>query len=49
VVTWKEKAIALRAFLDIEGAFDRTSFDTVKQAAERHGMEPQYTDGSVLC
>jgi hypothetical protein len=32
--------IALGAFLDIEGAFDRTSFDTIKQAAERHGIEP---------
>jgi hypothetical protein len=32
--------IALGAFLDIEGAFDRTSFDIIKQAAERHGTEP---------
>jgi hypothetical protein len=31
---------ALGAFLDIEGAFDRTCFDIIKQAAERHGIEP---------
>jgi glycyl-tRNA synthetase (class II) len=24
-------------FLDIEGTVDRTSFDTIKQASERHG------------
>jgi hypothetical protein len=45
VVTCIENAIehrdiALGAFLDVEGAFDRTSFDTIKQAAERHGIEP---------
>jgi hypothetical protein len=34
------KDIALGAFLDIEGAFDRTSFDTIKQAAERYYIEP---------
>jgi hypothetical protein len=38
--TIEHKDIALGAFLDIEGAFDRTSFDTIKQAAERHGIEP---------
>jgi hypothetical protein len=32
----KRKDIALGAFLDIEGAFDRISFDIIKQAAERH-------------
>jgi hypothetical protein len=36
----EHKDIALGAFLDIEGAFDRTSFDIIKQAAERHGIEP---------
>jgi hypothetical protein len=36
----KHKDIALGAFLDIEGASDRTSFDIIKQAAERHGSEP---------
>jgi hypothetical protein len=35
----EHKDIALGAFLDIEGAFDRTSFDMIKQAAERHGIE----------
>jgi hypothetical protein len=34
------KDIALGAFLDIEGAFDRTSFDMIKQAAGKHGIEP---------
>jgi hypothetical protein len=33
------KDIALGAFLDIEGAFDSTTFDTIKQAAERHAIE----------
>jgi hypothetical protein len=32
------KDIALGAFLDIEGAFDRTSFDIIKWAAEKHGI-----------
>jgi hypothetical protein len=36
----KHKDIALGVILDIEVAFDRTSFDTIKQAAERHGIEP---------
>jgi hypothetical protein len=36
----EHKVIALGAFLDIEGAFDRTSCDTIKQAAEGHGIEP---------
>jgi hypothetical protein len=36
----EHKDIALGAFLDLEGAFDRTLFDTIKQAAERHGIEP---------
>jgi hypothetical protein len=34
------KDIALEAFLDIEGAFDRTSFYIIKRAAENHGIEP---------
>jgi hypothetical protein len=33
----EHKDIALGAFLDVEGAFERTSFDTIKQAAESHG------------
>jgi hypothetical protein len=36
----EHKDIALEAFLDIEEAFDKTSFDTIKQVAERHGIEP---------
>jgi hypothetical protein len=35
----EHKDIALGAFLDIEGALDRTSFDIIKQAAEKHGTE----------
>jgi hypothetical protein len=35
----EQKDIAIVAFLEIEGAFDRTSFSTIKQAAERHGIE----------
>jgi hypothetical protein len=33
------KVVALNAFLDIEGASDRTSFYVITQAAERHGTE----------
>jgi hypothetical protein len=45
VVTCIENAIEHRditfgAFLDIEGAFDRTSFNTIKQATVRHGIDP---------
>jgi hypothetical protein len=36
----EHKDIALGAFLDIEGTFDRTSLDIIKQAAERHAIEP---------
>jgi hypothetical protein len=32
--------IALGAFLDTERAFDRISFDIIKQAAEKHAFEP---------
>jgi hypothetical protein len=32
----EHKEIALGAFLNT--AFDRTSFDVIKQAAERHGI-----------
>jgi hypothetical protein len=34
------KDIALGGSLDIEGAFDRTSFDIIKQVAVKHGTEP---------
>jgi hypothetical protein len=36
----EHKDIALGAFLDIVGTFDRTSFNIIKQAAERHGIKP---------
>jgi hypothetical protein len=36
----EQKDLTLGAFLDIEGAFDRTSYDRIKQAVERHGTEP---------
>jgi hypothetical protein len=36
----EHKDLALGTFLDIERAFDRTLYDTIKQAAERHGIEP---------
>jgi hypothetical protein len=36
----KQKYISLDAFLAIEEAFDNASFDTIKEAAERHGIEP---------
>jgi retron-type reverse transcriptase len=35
----EHKEIALGSFLDIEGAFDRTSFAAIAKAAERHGVE----------
>jgi hypothetical protein len=38
VIEYKE--VALGAFLDIEGAFDRTSFDVITHAAEKHDIEP---------
>jgi hypothetical protein len=45
VVTCTESAteyknIALGAFLDAQGALDRSSFDIIKQTIERHGTEP---------
>jgi hypothetical protein len=35
----EHKEIALAAFLDIDGAFDRTSFEVITKAAETHGTE----------
>jgi hypothetical protein len=35
------KDIALGAFLDTEGAFDRTSFDMIEQAAWKHDRQPE--------
>jgi hypothetical protein len=44
VAMWIENAmahkkIALGAFFDIEGVFDRTSFAVISEAPERHGVE----------
>jgi hypothetical protein len=44
VITHTEEAVenrevTIRALLDIEGAFDRTSFDMITKAAKRHGLE----------
>jgi hypothetical protein len=36
----EHKVIALGTFLDIEGALERTSFDIIEEAAERHDSEP---------
>jgi hypothetical protein len=36
----EHKDVDLGAFLDIEGAFDRTSFDIIEHAAGNHGIEP---------
>jgi len=35
----EHREIALGAFLDIEGAFDNTSFNTIIVAAKEHGLE----------
>jgi hypothetical protein len=35
----KHKEIALGAFLDIEGAFNNTSFHAIVEAAREHGLE----------
>jgi hypothetical protein len=36
----EHKDIALGTFLDIDRAFDRTCFDSIKHATERHGIQP---------
>jgi hypothetical protein len=36
----ENKEINLGVFLDIEGAFDRTSFAVIAEVAERHGVIP---------
>jgi hypothetical protein len=38
--TLSNKQIALGAFLDIEEAFDRTSFEAIAKAANWHGVKP---------
>ena len=54
VVSTIEKAlqnqeIALGAFLDIEGAFDRTSIEAISSALLRHGVPPLFEDGLPPC
>lgn len=34
------KELCLAAFLDVEGAFDRTTYQAINEAATRHGIEP---------
>jgi hypothetical protein len=34
------KDIVLGVFLELEGAFDSTSFDIIRQTVEKHGTEP---------
>lgn len=38
------KALCLGAFIDIEGAFDRTSFDSVRSALRHHAVNMTITD-----
>jgi hypothetical protein len=45
----EHKDLALGAFLDIEGAFDRTSYDTINRLPKGMALGPQYADGSVSC
>jgi len=45
LVVWVEKALdqqetAVGVFLDIEGAFDNTSYDSMCLALSRHGTDP---------
>jgi hypothetical protein len=39
LVVWVEKALDLGVFLDIEGAFNNTCYDTMCDALVRHGSE----------
>ena len=45
--TLLEKDIALCSFLDISGAFDNTTFQSIKDAADAKGIDPQTT--SWIC
>ena len=36
----ENKRICVGAFIDIEGAFDRTTFESIKKAATDHGIKP---------
>ncbi|GJQ68238.1 hypothetical protein Trydic_g19333, partial [Trypoxylus dichotomus] len=42
-IAFRHKEIALATFLDIEGAFDRTSFLSMERALQRRGVEPTLT------
>jgi hypothetical protein len=47
--TLKHKQVALGAFLDIEGAFDNTSFNAMVRAARVVGWKKPVVGGSGLC
>jgi hypothetical protein len=36
----RHKKVTLTAFIDIESAFDNTSFESIRAAAERRQIEP---------
>lgn len=41
--TLEAKEVALCAFMDIEGAFDNTSLESIEEAANRKGFHPVIT------
>jgi hypothetical protein len=45
----ENREVTLGAFLDIEGAFDSTSFDIITKAAKWMALETQAVLGSALC
>jgi hypothetical protein len=45
----KHKELVLGAFLDIEGAFDNSSFHAFVEAAREHGLEETCCSGSDPC
>jgi hypothetical protein len=44
-----QRVIVLGAFLDIEGAFDNTSFHAIITAARERGLEEPVVGGSGPC
>jgi len=53
LVVWGEKRLdqqetALGVFLDIKGAFNNASFDTIYAALVRHGVATQFSSGLEL-
>ena len=40
----KTKWMALAAFMDVEGAFDNTAFDSIRRAVEKRGFDRETTD-----